>query len=59
MTRYAVVKDGRIEATAGTRELALDMVRVYQEQEKKAHQWMWAEFSIATITNEEFIPYER
>ena len=58
MERYFVVKDGRIEGSAATRENALDLIRAYQEAEKKAHQWLRAEFSLIKGT-EEFINYEK
>lgn len=58
MTFYYVVKDGKIEARCGTRESAIDLIRLKQESEKKAHQWLHAEFSIIEGKEEEFIKYE-
>ena len=58
MNFFYVVKDGKIEARCGSRESAMDLVRMEQEQEKKAHQWLHAEFSIIEGKEEEFIKYE-
>lgn len=57
MERYYIVKDGKIEASAATRENAIDLVRSYQAEEKRKHQFLWAEFSIIKGT-EEIISYK-
>lgn len=55
--RWHVIKDGTVIGSAATKENALDMIRGYQEQEKKAHQWLHAQFSV--IYGEEiYIDYE-
>lgn len=58
MNRYYIFRDGNKEGSAATRENALAMIRAYQEQEKKAHQWLRANFSII-YGEEEYIDYER
>lgn len=58
MERYYIVKNGRIEGSTATRENAIDFIRVHQEEEKRRHQWLRAEFSIIKGT-EEFINYEK
>ena len=58
MIRYYIFKDGTLECSAGTNEAAMDIVRMYQEREQKAHQWLWANFSIIT-GEEECIPYPK
>lgn len=58
MKKFYVIKDGHIEGSACTRESALAMIKAYQEKEKKAHQWMWAEFSIIEGEAEEHINYK-
>lgn len=54
MERYHVIKDEKIEASAATREQAIDMIRAYQS--KEVHPILKAEFSIIK-GEEEFIPY--
>lgn len=56
MKRYHVLKDGQIIASAATRENALAVIRQEQEQEKKAHQWLHASFSMI-YGEEEYIEY--
>lgn len=58
MQRYHVLKDGQLIGSAVTRENALVLIRFEQEQEKKAHQWLHANFSII-YGEEEFIDYEQ
>lgn len=41
---FYIVKDGKVEAQTGTRENALDLIRVYQE--KETHYLLKANFSI-------------
>lgn len=57
MERYYIVKDGKIEASAATRENAISLVRSYQAVEKRTHKFLWSEFSIIKGT-EEIISYE-
>ena len=57
MRYFYIVKDGKIEARCVTKENALSTVKMYQELEKKAHQWLHAEFSIIEGNEEEFIKY--
>lgn len=60
MNRYFyVIRDGvKIEARCGTRENAIDLIRMKQEQEKKAHQWLHPEFEILEGSDMETIRYE-
>ena len=57
MERYYIIRDSKIEASTATREGAIDLIRIKQEREKKAHQWLRAEFSIIK-GEQEFIKYE-
>ena len=59
MTRYYVTKDGNILLSAATKKEALNWVRMYQEEEKKTGHWLLAEFSILTVTEEEYIKYKK
>lgn len=56
MTRYYIVKDGKIEGTGATYESALAMIRDYQKQE--THYLLKANYSIITGV-EENIPYKK
>ena len=58
MTFYYIIEDGKVIGRCGTKENAIDMIRCYQESEKKAHQWLHAEYSIIEGKQEEFIKYE-
>ena len=58
MKRFYVLKDDQIQGSTATRESAVDMIRSYQELEKKAHQWLRAEFSIIEGESQEFIRYQ-
>ena len=58
MKRFYVLKDEKIEASTATREGAIELIRIEQEREKKAHQWLHAEFSIIE-GEQEFIKYEK
>lgn len=55
MERFYVVKDGKIWASTASRESAIDLIRAYQEDEKKYY--LRAQFSIIKGT-EEYISYE-
>lgn len=57
MERFFILRDGKLEASTATRDAAIQLIRIYQEEEKKRHQWLHAEFSIIRGT-EEFIKYE-
>ena len=54
MKRFYVFKDGTQQGSTATRELAVDLIRQYQELE--THPFLRAEFSIIE-GEEEFIPY--
>ena len=54
MHRFYVFKDGTQQGSTATRELAVDLIRQYQELE--THPFLRAEFSIIE-GEEEFIPY--
>ena len=54
--RYYVFRDGKMEGSAATRENALALIRSWQEEEKRAHQWLRANFSII-YGEEEYIEY--
>ena len=54
MKRFYVFKDGTQKGSTATRELAVDLIRQYQELE--THPFLRAEFSIIE-GEEEFIPY--
>ena len=58
MKRFHVLKDEKIEASTATREEAIRLIRIGQEREKKAHQWLHAEFSIIE-GEQEYIKYEK
>lgn len=55
MTRYFIVRDGKIEGYCSTYENALALIRDYQE--KETHYLLKANFSIITGV-EENIPYK-
>lgn len=57
MKRFHIIRDNKLEGSAATRENAIEMIRAMQEREKKAHQWLHAEFSIIE-GEQEFIKYE-
>ena len=54
MKRFYVFKDGTMQGSTATRELAIDLIRQYQKLE--THPFLRAEFSIIA-GEEEFIPY--
>ena len=54
MKRFYVFKDGTQQGSTATRELAVDLIRQYQELETPP--FLRAEFSIIE-GEEEFIPY--
>ena len=54
MKRFYVFKDGTQQGSTATRELAVDLIRQYQELE--THPFLRAVFSIIE-GEEEFIPY--
>ena len=54
MKRFYVFKDGTQQGSTATRELAIDLIRQYQELE--THPILHSEFSIIE-GEEEFIPY--
>ena len=56
MTRYHIIKDGKISASTATREAAIDLIRAYQA--KETHPLLRASFSIIK-GKEEFIPYAK
>lgn len=57
MTYFYIFKDGTIQGRCASKESAIAMVREYQEIEKKAHQFLWAEFTIIEGKEEETIKY--
>ena len=54
MKRFYVFKDGTMQGSAATRELATDLIRQYQKLE--THPFLRAQFSMIE-GEEEFIPY--
>ena len=54
MKRFYVFKDGRMQGSAATRELAIDLIRQYQKLE--THPFLRSEFSMIE-GEEEFVPY--
>ena len=54
MKRFYVFKDGTMQGSTATKELAIDLIRQYQKLE--THPILRAEFSIIA-GEEEFIPY--
>ena len=54
MKRFYVFKDGQMQGSAATRELAIDLIRQYQKLE--THPILRAEFSMIE-GEEEFVPY--
>lgn len=56
MTRYYILKDGKLEGSTTTRESAIAMIRAFQKQE--THYMLKAEFSIIK-GEEEIIPYKK
>ncbi len=54
MKRFYVFKDGQMQGSAATRELAIDLIRQYQKLE--THPFLRSEFSMIE-GEEEFIPY--
>ena len=54
MKRFYVFKDGTQVGSTSTKELAVNMIRLYQKDE--THPFLKAEFSIIS-GEEEFIPY--
>ena len=54
MKQFYVFKDGRMQGSAATRELATDLIRQYQKLE--THPFLRSEFSMIE-GEEEFIPY--
>ena len=54
MKQFYVFKDGRMQGSAATRELAIDLIRQYQKLEP--HPFLRSEFSMIE-GEEEFIPY--
>ena len=57
MTFFYVFKDGAIQARCGTRDNAIALIKDFQEIEKKAHQFLRAEFTIIEGKEEETIKY--
>ena len=57
MTYFYVFKDGAIQARCGTRDNAIALIKDFQEIEKKAHQFLRAEFTIIEGKEEETIKY--
>lgn len=55
MKRFYIFKDGTMQGSTATRNQAIDLIRLYQEQE--THPLLRAEFSVIA-GEEEFIPYE-
>lgn len=54
MNRFYIFKDGMLQASTATKEIAIDLIRQYQERE--THPLLRPEFSIIE-GEEEFIPY--
>ena len=57
MTYFYIFKDGAIIGRCATKDQAVSMIRSYQEMEKKAHQWLRAEFTLIEGKAEETITY--
>ena len=54
MKRFYIFKDGTMQSSTATKELAIDLIRQYQKFE--THPLLRSEFSIIA-GEEEFIPY--
>ena len=54
MKRFYVFKDGKMQGSTATRELAIDLIRQYQKLE--THPFLRSEFSMIE-GEEEFVPY--
>jgi hypothetical protein len=55
--RWHVLQDGTVVASTATREQAVDLIRMYQDEEKRRHQWLHANFSMI-YGEEELVAYE-
>lgn len=55
--RYHVLRRGTVVASTATEEQAIYMIRQYQAEELKAHQWLHDDFTYIKGT-EIFVPYE-
>lgn len=58
MTYFYILRDGTITAQTATKESAINLIRWYQEDERKNHPYLWANFTIIEGTEEEAIPYK-
>ena len=56
MTKYHIIKDGKINASTATKEASIDLIRAYQARE--THPLLRANFSIIK-GKEEFVPYAK
>lgn len=56
--RYYIFQDDRMIGSAATLEQATLLIRQYQAEELKVHQWLHSEFSYIKGT-EVFVPYEK
>jgi hypothetical protein len=46
MVRFFILKDGKLEATTSTKEKAFELVKLYQADERKKHQWLHSHFMV-------------
>lgn len=46
MVKFFVIKDGKVEATTSTKEKAFRLVKLYQAEERKKHQWLHSHFQV-------------
>lgn len=56
MKRFYIFKDGYMEASTSTKELAIDLIRQYQAQE--THLFLKANFTYIEGEEEVYVPYE-
>ena len=57
MTYFYIFKDGTIQGRCATKDQAISMIKTYQDIEKKAHQFLRAEFTIIEGKEEETVKY--
>ena len=54
---FYILRDNQIKGTTATRELAIDMIRTYQEHETERYYFGEVSYSIIEGGQQEFIPY--
>lgn len=52
MTRYFIIKDGTIEASTATRDAAIELIKMYKEEEDKKGYWLKSNFYIIKGTED-------